>query len=88
MNPVDHLEAALARLVLPDDLASLPPAQLRRLRDHAYVLMKVAEHILAQRVGRPEPKGDDAIERTVAAARETAEPAGVLARLKKGERSP
>jgi len=85
MNPVDHLEAALARLVLPDDLATLPPA---RLRDHAYVLQKEGEHILAQRVGQPEPKAAQDTERTIEAARETAEPPGVLARLAKGERSP
>jgi hypothetical protein len=90
MNPVDHVEAALARLVLPDDLAQLPPATLRRLRDHAYVLMKACEQVLAQRVGQPEIKPAPApeAERTIDAAREASEPPGVLARLAKGERSP
>jgi hypothetical protein len=90
MNPVDHLDAALARLVLPDDLAPLPPATLRRLRDHAYVLMKACEQVLAQRVGQAEVKAAPTpeVERTIDAAREAAEPAGVLERLKSGERAP
>jgi hypothetical protein len=89
MTPFEHLEAALERLVVPDDLTDLPPARLRRLRDHAYVLMKTCEQVLAQRVGQPAPTAAPApeVERTIEAAKEACEPAGVLARLAKGHRS-
>lgn len=53
MTMADHLEASLAGLKLPDDLAHLPPARLRRLRDHAFIVMKACDQILAQRVCEP-----------------------------------
>jgi hypothetical protein len=89
VNASDHLDAALARLKLPDDLEHLPPVRLRRLRDSAYTLQKMCDQILAQRVGQPEPKAVPApeVERTIDAAKEACEPVGILARLAKGHRS-
>ncbi|HEY1245343.1 MAG TPA: hypothetical protein VGF29_11005 [Hyphomicrobiaceae bacterium] len=53
MTVTDHLDASLSSLVLPDDLANLPPAQLRRLRDNAYVLQKACDQALARRICEP-----------------------------------
>lgn len=53
MKLIDHLEASIAGLTMPNDLEHLPPARLRRLRDYCHVVQKVCDHLLAQRVCEP-----------------------------------
>lgn len=65
------------------ELDKMRPADRRRfaaLCHHWWQLTEMRDRRKATR--------DAETERTVAAARETAEPAGVLARLKSGERAP
>jgi hypothetical protein len=64
-------------------IRALPPMERLRLANECRRLLMAAE---PQAVA-PRGTGDAEVERTVAAAREAAEPAGVLARLQNGERA-
>ena len=65
-------------------IRALPPVERLRLANECRRLLRAAE----PQAMAPKGTGDAEIERTVAAAREAAEPAGVLARLGNGERAP
>jgi hypothetical protein len=64
-------------------IRALPPVERLRLAHECRRLLVAAE----PQPAAPKVIRDAEIERTVDAARETAEPAGVLARLKNGERA-
>jgi hypothetical protein len=65
-------------------IRALPPVEQLRLATECRRLLRAAE----PQAAAPKATSDADIERAIDAAREAAEPAGVLARLRNGERAP